>query len=81
METDNASQKSSNGNTDLVVNNSTLAETLGLKIKSSSAENLAAKRVRDVFRPDELVHKNCSGTRNKDKLDDEKLKNIISHME
>ncbi len=63
-----------------VVSDAMLAETLRLKPKSSSAGNLAAKLVKIIFKPDELINRNCSGSRGKGKLDEEKLKKLITYV-
>ena len=57
-----------------------LAETLRLKPKSSSAGNLAPKFVKVLFKPDELISRNCSGSRGKEKLDEKKFKNLIAYV-
>ena len=67
-------------NVNPVVNDAMLAETLRLKPKSSSAGNLATKLVKVIFKPEELINKNCSGSRGKEKLDEEKLKKLINYV-
>ena len=67
-------------NVNPVVNDAMLAETLRLKPKSSSAANLATKLVKVIFKPEELINKNCSGSRGKEKLDKEKLKKLINYV-
>ena len=64
-----------------VVHDAMLAGTLRLKPKSSSAGNLAAKSVKIIFTPDELINRNCSGSRGKEKLDEEKLKKLTNYVQ
>ena len=63
-----------------LVDDAMLAETLKLKPKSSSAGNLATKLVKIIFKTDEIVNRNCSGSRGKDKLDQEKLNKLITYV-
>ena len=56
-----------------LVNDAMLAETLKLKPNSSSVGNLANILVKIIFKTDEIVNRNCSGSSGKDKLDQEKL--------
>ena len=62
------------------MNDAILAETLRLKPKSSSAGNLATKLVRVLLQPEELMNRNCSGSPEKEKLDEEKLKKLITYV-
>ena len=75
-----AIQLQSATNINPVVNDAILAKTLRLKPKSSSAGNLATKLVRVLFQPEELINRNCSGSRGKEKLDEEKLKKLITYV-
>ena len=83
MEIDNSLQSddvSCATNVNPLVNDAMLAETLKLKPKSSSAGNLATKLVKMIFKPDEIINRNCSGSRGKDKLDQEKLSKLITYV-
>ena len=44
-----------------------------LKRSSCSVGNFAAKFLMVIFRPEELVNKNCTGTRGKERLDETKM--------
>ncbi|XP_028399454.1 uncharacterized protein LOC114522879 [Dendronephthya gigantea] len=51
-----------------------------LKARSQSVGNFAVHLVREMFKPHELAAKNVSGTRNKDKLDPERVAKIRKYV-
>lgn len=51
-----------------------------LKAKSQSVGNFAVHLVREMFKPHDMLGKNVSGTRNKDKLDADKVAKIRKYV-
>ena len=57
-------------------NDSFLGEAMKVKSESCSLENFAVKLIQRVFTPDQLVNRNCRGSRGKEGLDAVKLATV-----
>lgn len=55
-------------------------QLIRLKTRSQSVGNFAVHLVREMFKPHELMSKNVSGTRNKNKLDPERVAKIRKYV-